>query len=498
MAATCLDYLTKSKVSKINENLVQNLPYEMFSNSGTADKLYSIVGVAPRTKQDFAILASLFMDYPIAAIPNNEETCIDHSLILDACWDSFSEAEDFSIWYAARGTGKTYDLSFLSFAEALYKPGCGTTILGGSLEQAVRAVNYFNEFWDKGFFINKNFLKNKVITGRGFKTIRGGWVKALAASPKSIRGEHPSKLRIDEADELDKKLYDASLGQPKMKNGHKDNIIVSSTLHHPFGLMSEILDTIQTIGAKLYKWCVMDVMDPYGFWTKEEVYRKMRQVTKAMWESEYLCLRPKIGDSIFDWESTNRAYMRGLHISWQEMKSEGCIDWGYTCTVLHVIQDMKEFINIPNSYSWEYRELTERCDEIIDIALERNVTVIYCDSSPKDNYITLRKRIKKKRAKITVIPIAFNVWKDTSIDVLRFYLEKNLVNIKDHTFQDKLKKYHYKDVEKEIIDKVDDHYVDAWIAWGATRWRILGYLTELEKEKKRKQEKKTMFNIGPY
>lgn len=484
----------------IKDEIVSDIPFEFCNLDGTGDNLYKIIGKAPRNKKEFAILASFFMEGPIPAIHANNEDCVDHSLILDAIWDSFAENEDFSIWYAARGTGKTYDLSFLSFVETLYKKGCMTSILGGSLEQAMRAVSYLNEFWDKAYFCNE-LLINKQITARGFKTVFGSWVKALAASPKSIRGEHPQKLRIDEADELEKKLYDASLGQPKEKKGHKDNVIVSSTLHNPFGLMSDILDDVVKIGAKVYKWCIEDVTYPFGFWSIEEVLRKKRQTPKAMFDAEYLCKRPKIGDTIFDWESVNRAYMRGVKIDFiPNVLNEGCIDWGYTCTVLHVVQELKEYVNIPESYSWEQMELTDRCDEIIDICIEKKVNVIYCDYNPKDSFVTLRKRIKKKRANITVVPVSFAIWKETGISVLRFYLEKNLVNIKDHTFQDKLKKYHYKDPEKEIIDKVDDHYPDAWIAWGATKWRILGYLTKEEILKKEKQEKKMMekINVGTY
>jgi hypothetical protein len=482
---------------KINEKIVHDIPYEYVNGE---DKLYSLIGKAPRSKKELAILASVFMEESVAGVHNDNKNCCEHALILDAIWDAYSEIEDFSIWYAARGSGKTYDLSFLSFIETIYKKGCYSNILGGSLEQAVRAVAYFNEFWSKNFY-SDNFLINKQISARGFQTVNNSWVKALAASPKSIRGGHPSKLRIDEADELDKKLYNASLGQAKAKNGHKDNIIISSTLHNPFGLMSDILDNVIEVGGKLYKWCIHDVTYPWGFWTVEEVLRKKRQVPKAMWETEYECKRPKIGDTIFDFESINRAYKRGYNIAFDEnITSEGCIDWGYTCTVLHIIQDMKEYVNIPNSYSWEQKELTDRCKEIIDLCIEKKVFVIYCDSNPKDNYVTLRKLIKKKRARITVMPVAFSVWKTIGISVLRFYLEKNLVNIKDHTFQDKLKKYHYKDAEKEIIDKKDDHYPDAWIAWGATKWRILGYLTKKEKEKLKKKEENLIgkINIGTY
>lgn len=484
--------------NKIENEIVQNIPYKYVSSDGTSDKLYKIIGKAPRTKKELAILAYFFMETAIPGVKNNNENCVEHSLILDAIWDSYSENENFSVWYAARGTGKTYDLSFLSFIETIYKHGCMSTILGGSLEQAMRAVAYFNEFWDKGYF-DDNLLINKQITARGFKTVNGSWVKALAASPKSIRGEHPSKLRIDEADELDKKLYDASLGQPKFKNGHKDNIIVSSTLHNPFGLMSDILDNIDKVKGKLYKWCLLDVIEPYGFWSKEEAQRKKDQTTKEMYDCEYLCKRPKIGETIFDYESVVRSYQRGIKQSFNSSnKSQAGIDWGYSCTVLHIIQDYKEYINVVNSYSWEQKELNSRCKEIIDICIEKKVTTIYCDSNPKDNVITLKKLINQSGARIIVVPVTFSVWKVIGINVLRFYLEKNLINISDYICQDKMKKYHYKDAEKEIIDKKDDHYPDALIAWASIKWRILGHLNEFEKKKLEKKEDKLLYNSGTY
>src|SRR4030042_1224171 len=162
--------------------------------------------------------------------------------------------------------------------------------------------------------------------------------------------------------------------------------------------------------ALIHKWWVEEVREPRGFWTNDEIGRKLKQLTTAMWDSEYLLKRPMVGDTVFDFESVDRAYRRGFNILFEKYPAEGCIDWGYTCTVLHVIQDFKEYINVPESYSWEYTELTERCKLIVDICIEKNIRVIYCDSNPKDSHMTLRKIIKKKRAPVTVIPIALIAW----------------------------------------------------------------------------------------
>jgi hypothetical protein len=39
----------------------------------------------------------------------------------------------------------------------------------------------------------------------------------------------------------------------------KKAISASSTLHHPFGMMADLIDTKDERGASLYRWCVKEV-----------------------------------------------------------------------------------------------------------------------------------------------------------------------------------------------------------------------------------------------
>lgn len=428
--------------------------------------------VAPRTKEHFFWWIKNFFNFEIPWA--YEKTCENHSFPLDAMWNAYAEKVSFSIWLANRGGGKTFNLSILTFLESIFKPKCGINFLGGSLEQSQKAIGYLTEFWAMER-APRHLLETGRVAGRGYHLTNGSWVRALAASPKSVRGSHQAKLRIDEVDEVDKKIYDASLGQPKTMHGIPENIIVSSTLHQPFGLMSEIVDNRNEIGAKLYSWCVEEVREPYGFWSDEEIERKKRQTTIAMFESEYLCKRPKIGDTIFDFESVDRAYQRGKNEHFQaKVFTEAGIDWGYSCTALSIVQDPREVFRNPVTKTWEYIELKERCQAIAKLCIKYNITRIYCDSNPKDSNITLSKTLKENRVGTEVYPIAFNKWKGIGINVLRFLLEKNKINITEKIAQEKMKKYHYKDPELGIIDKKDDHIPDSLIAWAASRYRILG------------------------
>jgi hypothetical protein len=434
---------------------------------------------APRTKEELAIYCAIILNNRFPHPASNEKYCIEngHKSPLDAIWAAYSEQDNFSIWYAMRGSGKTYALAILGFLESLFKPRCWTTILGGSLEQSTKAVAYLQGLWDMPALKNvKNkFLVNGQVAGRGYKTTHGSQITALAASTKSVRGPHPQKLRLDEVDEMKEEIYYGALGQPKTKFGITDNVIISSTLHNAFGLMSQIIDEREKIGAGYYPWCINEVLEPHGFWTKEEYERKIRQCTIAMIDAEYKLKRPKVGETIFDFDSIERAYRRGIKEKYSKnIYTEAGLDWGYACTALSIIQDPKEVFRNIITLTYEYVELKDRCHQIADMCIEYNVKRIYCDSNPKDSNITLKKTLRERRCTTEVVSIAFNKWKTIGINVLRFLLEKNILNITNKIAQDKCKKYHYKNPELSIIAKEDDHIPDSLIAWASSRYRILG------------------------
>jgi phage terminase small subunit len=451
------DFDNLFKVKRINEKNVKDFGNNFYHE------------IAPRTKWELAIYSIIVLDVRLTY----PAICKCHCSQLDFIWDGYAELEDFMLLQAVRGGGKTLIDAALSFIQSLFKVNCGISVLGGSLEQSTRCVNYLNQFWDISEIDNKLLVKGQV-SGRGFKLENKSWVSALAASTKSTRGPHPSKLLIDEVDELEKKVYDAALGQPKAKDNIKDTVIATSTLHNPFGLFSEIIDNREEKGAKLYQYCIEEVREPYGFYSDKEIERRKRQISKAMWDCEYLLKRPKIGDTIFDFESVDRSYRRGMKDKYnKKLYTEIGLDWGYAVTALSIIQDDKEKFTNPITKTFEYVELTDRCKEIADICIEYNVKIIYADSNPKDSNITLKKILKEKRCQTELITIAFNKWKDVGINVIRLLLEKDRLNITDKTAQEKMKKYHYKNPEQGIIAKEDDHIPDSYIAWGSSRHKLL-------------------------
>ena len=426
-------------------------------------------GTAPRSKEHLALYCAFILGVKVP----DPAICPGHKSPLDALWDAYADEEYFLIWHAMRGSGKTLLLAVLAHLESKFKPYCGTTILGGSLEQSQKVVAYSDQLWARPGAGSGLLIGN--VAGRGYKLKNGSWVTALAASQKSVRGPHPQRLRLDEVDEMAPEIFDASLGQPKANYGIPDQVVASSTLHHPFGMMSELIDDRENRGAALYQWCVEEVRLPGGFWADDEIARKQKLVTKAMWDSEFLLKRPTVGQSIYDYESVERAWHRGRGVQFEKRgKIEAGIDWGHSCTVLHLLQDTKEKYICPQTHRWELIELTERCQQIADICIENNISVIYADASPKDSNVTLLKILKKNRAPTRLQSVAFGKWKSKGIETMRFLLEKDLIDISDKTAKEKLQKYHYKNLEQEQIAKEDDHDPDAFTSWAVSKSWLLG------------------------
>ena len=155
--------------------------------------------IAPKSKEHLAIYCANIFNVIFPYPSSDEEYCVknNHKSPLDAMWAAYAELDDFSIWYAMRGTGKTFDLALLSFLESTFKPQCGINVLGGSLEQSTKAISYLKDLWEYPN-VPRHLLCGNEVAGRGYKLTNGSWVTALAASTKSVRGPHPQKLRLDE------------------------------------------------------------------------------------------------------------------------------------------------------------------------------------------------------------------------------------------------------------------------------------------------------------
>ncbi len=261
----------------------------------------SKAGTIPRPTTDDELHAAV-KKYFNVDIPRRK-VCKDHEAPFTAFADAYFARNTVSVWKASRGFGgKSMLLALLGLAEAVFL-GAKCNILGGSGEQSERVLNYINgEEMPHAFWNAPNAPRSLIIGGsesevadnaRGvtkkmIKLTNGGYLKALMASSRSVRGPHPQRLRLDEVDEMEMNIFDSALGQPMKRFGIEEHTVASSTHHYSNGTMTAILKRATEQGWKIYEWCYRENLTTHGGWLEPDaVDRKRRTVTKVMFDTEY-------------------------------------------------------------------------------------------------------------------------------------------------------------------------------------------------------------------
>lgn len=253
--------------------------------------------------------------------------CAGHAAPLDYLWYSFSgdwaelrEAGrtngDCVVW-ANRGGGKTLLAASATLLEGLFKPQCKTRILGGSLEQSRRMYEYLTEFAAERF---GDELEGKVLA-RSCGFVNGARVSILPQSDRAVRGLHVHKLRCDEADLFDEKVYRAAGFITKSGAGLLASMEVLSTMHRPYGLMQRIATQAAEAGTPVFRWCMWETIEKCtdrscsccplnsdcgqkarradGYMSIDDCITQMRRSSRAAFEAEMLCLRPNMEGAVF-------------------------------------------------------------------------------------------------------------------------------------------------------------------------------------------------------
>lgn len=230
------------------------------------------------------------------------QVCPHHSTPFRAFADAYFARSPVIVWKASRGLGgKSYLLSLLGHCEAATL-SADVTILGGSGEQASRVLEYL-----------QNWSGDEQNTMRRTKYSSGGRVTALMASTKSARGPHPQRMRLDEVDEMELKIFDAAMGQPMSKNGIAKQTVLSSTHQYPDGTMTEILKRAAENGWPVREWCYKESSAaPDGWLDQSEIDSKRGDVTAAMWAAEYDLQEPSPEDRAILTEKVEACFKKEL------------------------------------------------------------------------------------------------------------------------------------------------------------------------------------------
>jgi len=239
------------------------------------------------------------------------QVCEHHSTPWRAFCDAYFAYYSVTVWIASRGFGgKSFLLALLGLTEATSLKA-NVNVLGGSGEQSSRVHDYMQSFWN--YSGSPRHLLTHDPTTRETRLVGGNSIKALMASQASVRGPHPQRLRLDEADEMDIKILDAAMGQPMSLHGVRSQTVISSTHHYADGTMTEILKRAADKGWGQYQWCWREShAGGQGWLPMFEVEEKRHNVTAAMWNVEYELQEPSPESRAIDEASVRLMFDRSL------------------------------------------------------------------------------------------------------------------------------------------------------------------------------------------
>jgi hypothetical protein len=225
-----------------------------------------------------------YMEHAWGVRLGGRAACPHHVAPLAVAWDAYRATQPVIIVRGARGTGKTYMVAALGLTMATTL-GASVTILGGSGEQSNRVHDHMRRMWLHPTAPIDMLLDEP--THRVTRLITGATITALLASSRSVRGPHPERLILDEADEIDVDLIDAALGQPQSRGPIRAGVLAVSTEHRTDGGMAYLRRLAQDRGWPVVEWCWRDVMWPHGWMRRDQLERVRATVPESVWRVEY-------------------------------------------------------------------------------------------------------------------------------------------------------------------------------------------------------------------
>lgn len=249
------------------------------------------------------------------------KVCDDHQTPFDAFSDAYFARHPQAMWLGSRGfSGKTFTMSLLGMMEMTYL-GAFVSILGGSGAQAMRVQESMNELWFRDSAPKQ--LLAKAPTKFDTYLTNGGKARTLMASQTSVRGPHPSRLRIDEIDEAELAIIQASLGQPMRQKSKVPGVgtietstVFSSTHTYPDGPVTYYKREFEEKGFPVWTWCYKETSqkldekgEVYDGWLDPlEIERKRQEIPAQMWKNEYDILEPNFEGRAMDEESVEKMF----------------------------------------------------------------------------------------------------------------------------------------------------------------------------------------------
>jgi hypothetical protein len=229
----------------------------------------------------------------------------------------FAREPNFAVWYASRGSGKSLALAVLGATKNAVLDA-NVTILGGSMTQSQNVSAHIKNLYETGPNAPVHALRGGSLE-KGFTVTQltlasGKWVRPIPASQTTVRGPHPPLQLLDEVDEMDETIFNASLGQAMQQlNVHgmilDEYIVASSTWQNPIGTFTNLIDKARREGLPIFTWCWRELLEENGGWmSRDFIERKKRAVSEEMWRTEYELNEPSGTSRAIDLEAVEEYF----------------------------------------------------------------------------------------------------------------------------------------------------------------------------------------------
>jgi hypothetical protein len=355
----------------------------------------------PKEKADLKNYLAVFLGLNIG----DTKICPEHDTPIDYLWHCWSSDFDGSrsgdcIVWACRGGGKTLIAAVATLLDCIFKPGCKVRILAGSEQQAKRMYDYLMNFLRNGFenFLAEPARKNKC------SFVNGSDVEVLTQSAASVRGSHIQKLRCDEVELFNRRIFETAKFITKSADGIIGAMESLSTMHQPFGIMHELVGKAAACDTKIFKWCIWEVIEnclperscsrcplnsdcqgkarrAKGHLKIEDVLAQMRRSSRSAFESEMLCIRPSLENVVFA-EFEPDVHIAAVDYN-QNLPLYRAIDFGFVnpFVCLWIQVDGDGTVRVIDEYVKSRQTIDTHADEIKNRTPcgEDNVTATFCD-----------------------------------------------------------------------------------------------------------------------
>jgi hypothetical protein len=262
---------------------------------------------APKTDDElyWLIVAMFGIHLPRVSV------CKGHVSPFDAVAHAFFGREpNFAVWYASRGSGKSLALAVLGLVKA-FTYDVDVTILGGSMMQSLNVREHMRKLMAHPNAPTYAMTKDQATL---IQMASGKQIVPLPASQTTVRGPHPPLQLLDEVDEMEYDIYNASLGQgmPQV-NIHgeliEEYIVASSTWQNPEGTFSKVIEDARERDVPIFTWCWRELLEEHGGWMSQRFVDNKRKVISAqMWHTEYELNEPSAGSRAFDLDKVEKYF----------------------------------------------------------------------------------------------------------------------------------------------------------------------------------------------